>query len=98
MSKDKYSVHWDGSEECDESMMHPTPKGKTEPGLPDHILDNHHDTMMKAEAIKANPHIMKHLGPHMAKKAEQMKKVADSHAPVKSMDELKAKAKKISMK
>lgn len=75
MSKDKYSVHWDGSEEMDgdEGQVMPARQRKEPSGLPDHILDNHHDTLMKAQAIHNNPHIMKHLQPHMEKKMADLK-------------------------
>ena len=43
--------------------------------LPEHELDAHHKTLMDAEAIKGNPHIMKQLTPHMMKKAGHMKKI-----------------------
>ena len=41
----------------------------------EHELDMHYDTLMKAEAVKGNPHIMKHLKPHIAKKSTAHKKI-----------------------
>lgn len=100
MSKDKYSVHWDGSEsDADDSKLAAPNSSSKETGLPDHMLDSHHETLMKAEAIKNNPHIMKHLRPHMENKMAEMKKVAglNDEKPAgkkhMSLDDMKAKAK-----
>ena len=41
----------------------------------EHELDMHYKTLMDAEAVKGNPHIMKHLTPHMEKKMGHMKKI-----------------------
>lgn len=68
----------------EEKMESPADEAKEAPS--EHELDMHHDTLMKAEAIKGNPHIMKHLGPHMAKKMGHMQKIT-------SIEGLKAKAK-----
>lgn len=63
----------------------------------EHELDMHHDTLLKAEGIKANAPLMKHLKPHMAKKMGQMKAVMGeapaAPKPITSIDGLKAKAK-----
>jgi hypothetical protein len=40
-------------------------------------LDMHYKTLMDAEAVKGNPHIMKHLTPHMEKKMGHMKKITN---------------------
>lgn len=56
----------------------------------EHELDMHYDSLMKAEAVKGNPHIMKHLKPHMEKKAGHIKKIT-------SIDELKKVVKQKSM-
>jgi hypothetical protein len=58
--------------------------------LSEHELDMHHRTLMDAEAVKGNPHIMKQLQPHMEKKMGHLKKIM-------TMDDLKAVAKKKSM-
>jgi hypothetical protein len=94
MSKDKYSVHWDGSEDEHHGEVLAKPAGQ-EKGLPEHILDQHHETMMKADAIKANPHIMKHLMPHMEKKMAAMKKTMGEHEKITSIDQIKEKSKKM---
>lgn len=36
-------------------------------------LDGHHDTLVKAEKIRADQGLMKHLGPHMEKKLAHAK-------------------------
>jgi len=38
-----------------------------------HELDMHHRTLVDAEEIRNDPHIMKHLVPHMQKKATALK-------------------------
>lgn len=91
-SKDKYSTNVEGSpaEEMSESHAEEMKEAPSE-----HELDMHHDTLMKAESIKSNPHIMKHLEPHMAKKMGHMQKLG-IQAPagkITSVDGLKAKAK-----
>lgn len=54
--------------------------------LKDYELDNHMNDILRAESVKANPHIMKQLAPHMEKKVGQIKKIT-------SLDELKSVAK-----
>lgn len=85
MKKGKMLVEGSAAEEAAES-----PAEEAKEPLQDHELDMHHDTLMKAEAIKGNPHIMKQLKPHMEKKMGHMKKIT-------SMDELKKVAKEKSM-
>jgi hypothetical protein len=70
----------------EEEMSEPKSEEMKEP-LSEHELDMHHDTLMKAEAIKGNPHIMKQLKPHMVKKMGHMKKIT-------SLEDLKMVAKK----
>lgn len=60
----------------------------------DHELDMHYETMMKAEHIKNDPHIMKHLKPHMEKKMGHMKKIMGGEK-ITSIDGLKKKAKEL---
>lgn len=111
MSKDKYSVHWDGTEGSHDSSQPVAVSSEKEHGLPDHTLDRHHTTLMDAHAIKQNPHIMKHLKPHLEKKAADMKilmsetvagnpDVSPEHktpeGKIKSLAGLKQASKKIS--
>jgi hypothetical protein len=56
----------------------------------EHELDMHYETLMKAEAVKGNGNIMKHLGPHMEKKKGHIKKIT-------SIAELKRVAKQKAM-
>lgn len=56
----------------------------------EHELDMHHKTLMDAEAVQGNPHLMKHLKPHMEKKMGHMEKIM-------SLAQLKAVAKKKAM-
>lgn len=58
--------------------------------LDEHELDMHHRTLMDAEAVKGNAHIMKQLKPHMEKKMGHLKKIM-------TLDDLKEVAKKKSM-
>lgn len=63
----------------------------------EHELDMHYETMMKAQKIKKDPHIMKHLGPHMDKKMEHMQSMMGEHSakPITSIQGLKDKYKKM---
>jgi hypothetical protein len=54
----------------------------------EYALDNAHKTLMDAENIKGNHHMMKHLKPHMEKKMGAMKKIM-------SIADLKKAAKEI---
>ena len=93
-NKDSYSTNVEGSpaEEMAESA---SVEAKEPPG--EHELDMHHETLMKAEKIRGDKHIMKHLMPHMAKKMAHMKNLMGAvGAPaekITSIDGLKAKAK-----
>jgi len=74
----------------EEEMTEPASEEAKEP-LSEHELDMHHDTLMKAEAVKGNPHIMKQLKPHMAKKMGHMQKITSldalkEHVKQKRMD------------
>lgn len=69
----------------------PKVEGMDDDKVPDeHELDMHMNDILRAEGVKANHKIMKHLKPHMEKKMEQMKKIT-------SIDELKRVAKQKSM-
>ncbi len=61
--------------------VEPDPKdakeGK-EPSPPeDYELEDAARTLTRAEEIKADPHMMKHLGPHLAKKAKAYKSLSE---------------------
>jgi len=51
-------------------------------------LDMHYNHLMKAEAVKGNPHIMKYLKPYMEKKSAMHKKIM-------SIDDIRKAEKKI---
>ena len=51
-----------------------------------HELDAHMSTLIQAEKIKGDKHIMKHLAPHMVKHGKATKKIL-------SLDELKKHVK-----
>ena len=92
-NKDPYSTNQEGSpaEEMSESAE---VEAKEPPG--EHELDMHHETLMKAEKIKSDKGLMKHLRPHMAMKMKHMKGVMGiAVQPVKitSIDGLRAKEK-----
>lgn len=98
--KDMYSTNVEGSpaEEMAESA---SVEAKEPPS--EHELDMHHETLMKAQKIQKDPHIMKHLRPHMAMKMSQMKGVMKSAgakepmpAKITSIDGLKDAYKKLS--
>lgn len=90
-SKDKFSTNVEGSpaEEMRESAAM---EAKEPPN--EHELDSHHDTLMRAEKIKNDPHIMKHLKPHMEKKMGHMKSVMGEK--ITSTDGLRKKEKSLS--
>lgn len=93
--KDMYSMNVEGSpaEEMAESKSEEMKEAPSE-----HELDMHHEALMKAEGIKANAHLMKHLEPHMAKKMEHMKKLmpmAPAKEKIKSIDGIKEAYKKL---
>lgn len=87
-----YDVNYDGTDKGHEKSAMPVPHSESADSgsgpamLHENVLDSHHDTLMKADAIKGNPHIMKQLKPHMEKKMGHMKKIL-------SIDGLKAAAK-----
>lgn len=88
---DKYSTNVDATAAeavASKKLEGPRVEGVEDDGekLSDHELDMHHDCLMKAEAVKGNPNIMKQLGPHMEKKMGHMQKIT-------SIAGLKAKAK-----
>lgn len=61
-------------------------------------LDMAHDCLMKAEKIKSDNAMMKHLKPHMAMKLKHLKGAlgkVDKPEPIKSTDGLRAKEKTI---
>lgn len=61
----------------------------------EHELDSHHDTLVKAEKIRADHGLMKHLGPHMEKKMAHAKAAMKGMAVGKEdFDGMKARAKK----
>ncbi len=85
-----YSVDYDGTDKGDDShgltsqpSVHDSGGGHQ---LAESVLDSHHDTLMKAEAIKGNPHIMKQLKPHIEKKMGVTQKIL-------SIDQLKKVSK-----
>lgn len=65
----------------------------------DQELDDHHSILMKAEGIKANKGLMKHLQPHMQKKLAHAKaalgKAAEPKKKFKSLDDVKKHASKM---
>ncbi len=95
MSKShNYSVDYDGTaKDGGDGYSSPAKvsEDKTEhTGLADSVLDSHHDTLLKAEAIKNNPHIMKQLKPHIEKKMGMTQKIL-------SIDQLKKVSKQKNM-
>lgn len=86
--KDMYSTNVEADAE---ELMDDT--GKEAPA--EHELDMCCETMMKAEKIKGDARMMKHLRPYMAEKMKHMKGVMGEEAPSKitSIEGLKAKAK-----
>lgn len=88
-----YSVAYDGTNSGDgdgpmpSSVSHDSSPDSTSHELHENVLDSHHETLMKADAIRGNDHIMKQLKPHMEKKMGAMQKIL-------SIDGLKKAAKK----
>lgn len=93
MKKDKM-MEGSPKEEMSES---PAMEAKEAPG--EHELDMHMNDLMKAHKIQSNKDLMPHVAKHMAKHAKAMSAMAGdmapSNAPASSMDDLKAKKKKM---
>lgn len=71
----------------------PEPKEpKADHHLEKHEIERHVGSLMEAEKIKADPDLMKALEPHIEKHKEAASKLG--HSPVKSIEQLKAVAKK----
>lgn len=66
----KKSMYPEGSAQ-EEMAESPAEEAKEPPS--EHELDMHHDTLMKAESIRSDKHLMKHLQPHMQKKMQHLK-------------------------
>lgn len=65
--------------------------------MSEHELEMHHDTLMKAEHIKSQPHVMKQLKPIMEKKMGHMKSLMSEGyggEKIDSIEKLKHAAKK----
>lgn len=80
-----------------EEKMESAEEERKEPPT-EHELDMHHKTLMDAESIRGDAHIMKHLKPHMEKKMGHMKKVMgmkEKASPITSLEGIRAKEKSL---
>jgi len=72
----------------------PDHENSHEAKLEKHEIDRHIGSLMEAEKIKGDAKLMKALQPHIEKHKEAAAKVGAEHpAPVKSIAQLKEKAK-----
>jgi len=76
-----------------EEMSEPASESAKEPPA-EHELNMHHETLMKAEQIKNDPHIMKHLKPHMEMKMKHMKQVMGEHSMPEKITSIEGLRKK----
>jgi hypothetical protein len=60
-------------------------KGETQKDPEEHEVAHWADTLLKAEDIKSDPHKMKHVDAHLAKKTKAIRSVADLRKRAKTL-------------